>query len=776
MNNSALTALGYVNRSWFPVPIPHLQKGPKIYGWQKLRITKDTVHQYFNGQLSNIGVLLGEASGLIDVDLDCSEALKLAGQLLPPTGSIFGRASSRSSHRLYTTNEFNGQDSAKHKDTKQKCIVELRCSQGLQTVFPGSTHETGEAIEWELDEEPQNVDLHELAIAVKELAAACLLLRHYPNEGSRHDFALSLAGGLLRQGWLVGKVKHFIEVIATAAGDEEVEDRVRVVVGSKAKIDGDNNATGWPTFSNIIGAEVAKTISGLLCVNTTPHQDSASESSVDKPRSKPKLWRPFPIALLPTPIKNLALEGARSCGVDVAMYVPPIFSSLASAIGTTRRIRIKRTWNEPSILWTANIAPSGAIKSPPFDDATRPLNNRDSQSMCDHEDIILEHEKDLARWDVKSKDWKKNAVFNSDDPPLKPEKPEPTRLVVSDPTIEAVSSLLASNPRGLLLARDELAGWFKSFNSYRGGRGGDTEAWLQMYHGRSMKIDRKTGERHIYCKYASVSVTGTIQPKILRRALTGEYFDAGLAARLLMVMPPRQPRRWSDAELSQQTEYIYDHIITKLLSLEHDVDTDGRSIPRDIEFTPEARQLFIDFYNRHGQLQDTTEDGRLASAFSKLEAVAARLALIFHLVRWADDDPSLDDPDHIGLADTADAIAVTDWLIHETERVYALFTDDEETILANELADWVRLRGGTVTVRDLQLRSRIYENSKDAKNALDDLVERGFGKWEYAQQGPRGGGPSLRFIAATDSNVHNTPTEGVVNGGSVDASTKENEK
>jgi hypothetical protein len=67
-----------------------------------LRVTRETVGHYFNSGLQNIGVLTGEPSGwLVDVDLDCAETLQTVNYFLPDTGSIFGRASTPSSHRLF---------------------------------------------------------------------------------------------------------------------------------------------------------------------------------------------------------------------------------------------------------------------------------------------------------------------------------------------------------------------------------------------------------------------------------------------------------------------------------------------------------------------------------------------------------------------------------------------------------------------------------------------------------------------------------------------------
>src|SRR6516162_9154786 len=95
---SATFALDYTRRGWPVVPVPLREKGPRILDWQKLRITPEMVPSYFT-EPSNIGVILGD--GLVDVDLDCIEALAISDEVLPQTGSVFGRATTPRAHRLY---------------------------------------------------------------------------------------------------------------------------------------------------------------------------------------------------------------------------------------------------------------------------------------------------------------------------------------------------------------------------------------------------------------------------------------------------------------------------------------------------------------------------------------------------------------------------------------------------------------------------------------------------------------------------------------------------
>jgi hypothetical protein len=164
-----LAAERYARRGWSVIPIPHRSKNPGFDGWQLLRLTTETLHDHFNGQPQNIGVLLGEPSGwLVDVDLDHPRAVELAPQFLPPTPAIFGRPGKERSHWLYLAT--GPVATKKHKSKSAGMIVELR-STGAQTVFPPSTHESGEAIAW-MDEtaEPASVDPDELLECVKRLA------------------------------------------------------------------------------------------------------------------------------------------------------------------------------------------------------------------------------------------------------------------------------------------------------------------------------------------------------------------------------------------------------------------------------------------------------------------------------------------------------------------------------------------------------------------------------------------------------------------------------
>jgi len=136
------------------------------------------------------------------------------------------------------------------------------------------------------------------------------------------------------------------------------------------------------------------------------------------------------------------------------------------------------------------------------------------------------------------------------------------------------------------------------------------------------------------------------------------------------------------------------------------------------------------------------ESDDLAAAFSKIEAYAARLALIHHLVlRAAPGGAGL--PAEVGLDSLEAGITLARWFAAETERVYAALAEDETTGRLRALADRVRALGGRVTVRALQKsNNRKYRTAVAAEAALAELVAAGWGVWEETR--PAGGGHPLR--------------------------------
>ncbi len=332
------------------------------------------------------------------------------------------------------------------------------------------------------------------------------------------------------------------------------------------------------------------------------------------------------------------------------------------------------------------------------------------------------HERDAAHW-KRSK---------SDTPPAaKPEAPIADRCWTDDATTEALAVLLQQNPRGLLMVRDELAGWF-NFDRYAGGKGGgDAAKWLKMFGGRPMVVDRKTGGT-LYVPRAAVSIAGGIQPETLRRGLGQEHRDNGLAARLLLTCPPRKPKRWTEAEVNATTEAAVAKVFARLFGLTPETDDDGDERPRLVTLADDGKLAWVTFFNEHASEQ-VNLSGDEAAAWSKLEGYAARLALVVHLTRWAAGDATLSDPARVDEASIAAGVVLSRWFGDEARRVYAILGESDEGRESRRLVDWIENKGGTLTVRDLTRGPREYRDPDDptakARAALDELVKAGRGRW-----------------------------------------------
>jgi P4 family phage/plasmid primase-like protien len=274
-------AIAWIQQGFSPVPIPHRSKRPVLQGWERLEITVDAAAQYFNGKPQNIGLHLGDKYGSTDVDCDCPEAIAAARTLLPETGLIFGRQSKPFSHFFYRSDP-PVRTSQFVDPLDQSMIVELRGlssdgSIGLQTVVPPSIHETGEAVRFEegFESTPANIDADVLVSAVRKVAAAALLARHWPTKGSRHNAFLALAGVLARAGWSVEDARAFHQVLYRCLwpANPELGTADTEVQSTFEKHSANGETTGVPTLLGLVDKKVVDTVLRWLGIERTQHRN-----------------------------------------------------------------------------------------------------------------------------------------------------------------------------------------------------------------------------------------------------------------------------------------------------------------------------------------------------------------------------------------------------------------------------------------------------------------------------------------------------------------------
>jgi hypothetical protein len=449
---------------------------------------------------------------------------------------------------------------------------------------------------------------------------------------------------------------------------------------------------------------------------------------------------PFPVDALPKPLCDYVEASAAALQCDPALVAPHVFAVAAGAIGNRCAIELKRGWTEPSIVWALTVAPSGQLKSPAFDAAVQPY-------MYLQLDLIEEHE---AKATARS-NWKSRPT---DERGPEPEDPgEEPCLLTSDTTIEMAGELLRDNPGGILVSRDELDSWFQSFTRFKNGGATDRPHWLELHRGSTLRLHRLTRERGpLTVPRASCSVCGTIQPSVLTRCLTQDAIDAGLAARFLMAMPPRRERCWTEATVEQRLIDRYQTLLRTIHALP--MANRQRRRPHKLKLSAEAKEVWVPWFNKWCKRQTDSQDDQ-AAVLAKLEAYAARLGLLHHVVSWVavGGDPMRE----IEPVSIEAGIRLVEWFANEAWRIYTALRESGDQRQQRTLIEWIAARGGRVSVRQLldSNRSR-YPSSDIATAALQALVDAKLGEWLDVPPGPKGGRPSKAFVLR---DTHDDPDE-----------------
>jgi DNA polymerase-1 len=185
-------------------------------------------------------------------------------------------------------------------------------------------------------------------------------------------------------------------------------------------------------------------------------------------------------------------------------------------------------------------------------------------------------------------------------------------------------------------------------------------------------------------------------------------------------------------------------------------------VPHALRLAPDAKKLWIRFYNDWAGEQAAAE-GEMAAALAKLEAYAARFALLHHVVTCV--GLEVDDQREVGTKSIEAGIALCHWFANEARRIYATLSESTEERDARRLVEWIQARGGKVTVKELQhSNNRKYPTADEAAAALNSLTEVGAARWEDRPPGPRGGRPTRVCVLSNPGDetdqTDETPPEG----------------
>ena len=355
---------------------------------------------------------------------------------------------------------------------------------------------------------------------------------------------------------------------------------------------------------------------------------------------------------------------------------------LSSLLGRKAGIRPKRNddWLVISNLWGCCIGRPGTKKTPVMNAILRSLKRMENLAREDYQWQCKQFEADQKLCVLENKEAEKKAkkliadgkrhdaaaLLMDDSSDM--EKPTCRRFIVHDSSVEKLGIILSQNPWGILLFRDELAGWMTSLN--RDDRSSDRAFWLESYNGDgSFSYDRITRD-DIYLESNTVAILGGIQPGKLLPLLMEQRKgagDDGLLERFqLMVYPDATHFSYTDQSPDLEKKRLAEAVFERFKSLDYEPDERDRPA---LHFDDDAQQLFNEWYC---QIMQRIQSGELSqsmeSHLSKYPSLMASLALIFHCIRHGATG-------RVGLDATEKAIQWCSVLETHAARVYALIDD-----------------------------------------------------------------------------------------------------
>ena len=311
----------------------------------------------------------------------------------------------------------------------------------------------------------------------------------------------------------------------------------------------------------------------------------------------------FPLDALPPLLADVVKPAADTFGLPADFYALPLLASVAGAVGDAAELELRPGQRERAIVWLAMIGGPGAGKSPALDLARQPLDRLQEAMWRDWLDR-------RDAWEALPREQRPTA------------RPALEGIVTGDATVEAVGAMLR-HTRGLVVMRDELSGWALSMDAYKARGGADRAAWLSLWAGGAVKIDRK-GDDPIFIARPCVSLVGGLTPDALPALQGGARLNDGLLDRLLPAWPATRVPRWNEARFPDGP---LDRVTAALATLRAHLPAEPPATV--IRLSPAARRIWIAW---HDDNAERVERGMgLGAGFAaKLPRHVPRLALVLH--------------------------------------------------------------------------------------------------------------------------------------------------
>jgi Protein of unknown function (DUF3987)/NrS-1 polymerase HBD domain len=363
---------------------------------------------------------------------------------------------------------------------------------------------------------------------------------------------------------------------------------------------------------------------------------------------------PFKKSFLPEPYQDWAVDIAERMQVPLEFVGVPILCVVASVLGRKVGLRPKEhdSWTVYSVLWGMVVGTPGVLKSPALNEVISMLRKLEMQAADIYERQQKDRAHEIARNKILDSINKAEAKTrlasdaNADISDLQVHDPEPPtlqRYTTNDTTYEKAGELLAENPNGFLLVRDELMSFVKTLDKEE-----NTAArgfFLQCANGSgSYVFDRVMRGSNIRVPHTIMSIIGGTQPAKLAayvQSTQGGNNDDGMLQRFQLTVWPDIPKDWTDVD--RLPDYAARHKAFEALqslslyqpshhNCEHDIRHDGSDGDAFFRLDADAQSLMNE---ERTALEISLRDGRYSDNqlghYSKYRGLLPTIALLHHV-------------------------------------------------------------------------------------------------------------------------------------------------
>ncbi|MFO0852078.1 MAG: DUF3987 domain-containing protein [Gemmataceae bacterium] len=356
--------------------------------------------------------------------------------------------------------------------------------------------------------------------------------------------------------------------------------------------------------------------------------------------------------------------------------------------------------------------------------AAAPLAWAEQRWLKEYKDRESVFDVEMDRYAEQVKGWKKSGCEG--EPPAKPTRPTLRQAVLDNATVESVAKVLADNPRGVVLVKDELIGFVGGMNQYRpGGRGDDRQFYLSAWAGARAKKNRAGSHDAgpLVIPHPFFAVAGMMCPDSLP-ALRGDFRDAAGAAdgfvdRFLFSFPdplPATAETW--AEVPDDLRQGYADLVTDLLGVAMVEEPDGSGgtagRPYFVHLAEDAKREWERFTAEIAAKKNGMDPlDPFAGVLNKLKGYALRIAGVLWAVKRACHDLPPNAP--LDAATLRAASVLVDYFERHARRCLGVGVHDRAGRVARRLVDWLARTPGLATFT----RTQAFNQLKDARDVRE---------------------------------------------------------